>query len=418
MPSYDYEYYICPKCKTRLTTKTCPTCQVKTKGQGKVSGRYRLIDNDGKKKNKRTGWYDTKREAEAEYLKVKTFAPKVDYRARENTSYLYEDLLQEFLTENALETAESTQYVKKGDFDKHITPYFKGKDIRKIDKPMLIDWQVKLFSKQVGGKKKRTISYTYAERIRVFLNTFFEWVFYKYEISNPLRAIKKPRRNQPKKSKEFLELPEFPPLDEASKDDILWNTIFCLFMHSGNRIGEIQAFSESDYQYGGLTTSKTISKDDNGRSRVSPMPKNKKEYTKPLDDFIIQRLDKYIAWKRENGISDKFLFGGDNFMDKYYYESKLKYYIERAGIKKHISPHSFRYSYVSMLVDMDCTTKTVAEMIGDTEEVVMKTYSFLYTTKKVRTVDKLNNYLTQNLGTNAGTKATNDRLSQPKVEGN
>ena len=154
MPSYEYDYYICPKCKSRLTVKTCPNCGVKTKGQGQVSARYRLIDNDGKKKNKRTLWYDTKKEAEAEYLKVKATVPKVDLRLRESKSYLFEDLLQEFFTENALETAESTQYVKKRDFDKHITPYFKGKDIRKIDKPMLIDWQVKLFSKQLGEKRK------------------------------------------------------------------------------------------------------------------------------------------------------------------------------------------------------------------------------------------------------------------------
>ena len=120
-----------------------------------------------------------------------------------------------------------------------------------------------------------------------------------------------------------------------------------------------------------------------------------------MDSILIGKLDKYLKWKRKNNISDKFLFTTDGkFISKNAQARALKRYMEKTDITKHITPHCFRHSYVSMLIDMDCSTKTVAEMIGDTEEVVMKTYSHLYTSKKRKTVDKLNDYL----GTDAGTK--------------
>ena len=93
MASYEYEYYICPACKARAKAKKCFDCKVPTKGQGKVSLRFRLVEN-GYKRNKRTLWYPTKREAEEEYLKVKSTAPAVDLRFKDGTSYKFEDLLQ------------------------------------------------------------------------------------------------------------------------------------------------------------------------------------------------------------------------------------------------------------------------------------------------------------------------------------
>ena len=100
-----------------------------------------------------------------------------------------------------------------------------------------------------------------------------------------------------------------------------------------------------------------------------------------------------MTGKRANKISGKYLFGGDTFIDRHKYERQLKHYLNKTKITKHITLHSFRHSYVSMLIDMGCSTKTVAEMIGDTEEVVMKAYSHLYTSKKRETVEKLNAYL-------------------------
>lgn len=396
MASYDYEYYICPNCKKRLTVKLCPDCKVKTKGQGKVSIRFRLIE-DFKKKNKRTGWYATKKEAEKEYLQVMATAPKVDLRTRDGISYIFEDMLNLHLTQNAISTAPSTQYTKRKEFAKYITPYFKGMDVREITKDKIINWQNMIYSKNIGGK---TISHKYASKLRGFLNTFLDWLFYVYDVPNVMRSVKKPANNQPPPKKEILEMKEFAALDKASINDILWNTIFCFLMHTGCRVGEVQALSESDYRNGEIIINKTISKDSKGRPHLRDMPKNKKAYSKPLDNFIISKLDKYLKWKREQQIPAKFLFGGANFIDIHQYSRKLQFYLKKANITKHITLHSFRHSYVSMLINMDCSTKTVAEMIGDTEEVVMQTYSHLYSSKKQQIVDKLNSFL----GTDTGTK--------------
>lgn len=397
MPSYDYEYYTCPKCKARRTTKTCPDCAAKTKGQGRVSMRYRLINEYGEKRNMRTGWYDRKSDAEDEYTKVKATAPKVDYRTRDGESYLFEDLLIKYIASMALEIDKSTFYEKNLLIEKHIKPEFKGKDIRKITKQNLLDWQTGLFS-STYGKQAKQISNAHARKVRSALNGFLDWAEEYYDITNQLKHIKLPKKKTEEKvtEKEIIELREYPALDEATKDDVFWNIVFFFMFHSGVRPGEMRALSEVDYKDGEININKTITRKEKGKELVGQQPKNKKSYRKPIDNQLIARLDKYLAWKRENGISGKFLFGGDKFIDKHELQRKTDYYIEKAEIKKRITPHCFRHSYVSMLIDMDCSTKTVAEMIGDTEAVVMKTYSHLYTSKKRQTVDKLNTYLEQN----------------------
>lgn len=42
---------------------------------------------------------------------------------------------------------------------------------------------------------------------------------------------------------------------------------------------------------------------------------------------------------------------------------------------------------------MDCSTKAVAELIGNIEEKVIKNYSHLYKAKMQQSIEKLNSYL-------------------------
>lgn len=69
---------------------------------------------------------------------------------------------------------------------------------------------------------------------------------------------------------------------------------------------------------------------------------------------------------------------------------RLSNYIAIAKVSK-ITPHGFRHSYVSLLISLGCSTKTVAELIGDTELQVIKTYSHIYKGNKKKAISMLNN---------------------------
>ena len=84
-----------------------------------------------------------------------------------------------------------------------------------------------------------------------------------------------------------------------------------------------------------------------------------------------------------------FVFGNVNYVTPTTLRRKLKQYIEIAKIKK-ITPHGFRHSHVSLLIDLGCDSRDVAERIGDTVQVVEKTYYHMFPKKKSITVNKLN----------------------------
>ena len=67
----------------------------------------------------------------------------------------------------------------------------------------------------------------------------------------------------------------------------------------------------------------------------------------------------------------------------------LNKYIEKANCKK-ITPHGFRHSHVSLLINLGCDSRDVAERIGDTIEVVEKTYYHMFPEKKKIPTNKLN----------------------------
>ena len=65
-------------------------------------------------------------------------------------------------------------------------------------------------------------------------------------------------------------------------------------------------------------------------------------------------------------------------------------YIKIAQVKK-ITPHGFRHSHISLLIDLGCDSRDVAERVGDTIQMVEKTYYHMFPTKKKKTVNLLNN---------------------------
>ena len=61
-----------------------------------------------------------------------------------------------------------------------------------------------------------------------------------------------------------------------------------------------------------------------------------------------------------------------------------------AGVKR-ITPHGFRHSHVSLLINLGCDSREVANRVGDTIQVIESTYYHMFQQKRNHTISVLNN---------------------------
>lgn len=383
MPSYQKCYY-CKDCKTNVTVDEKGHC--KRCGGSSLnitwSARFRIVDVTGEKQKRLTG-FETKKKAEAAYVDfMSNYSPLQSAQKRE---FIFEDCLNDYFRTYQLENAESTIYDKKQIFETFITPTFKGRDIQTISKQELQGWQNNLWN-YVSEKTKTRLSWKYLTKIRGFFNNFLEFCQTMYDIPNKLSNIRIPRNTELKKQIKFWEIDTFNSFIETV-DDIMWKTLWNVFMFTGARFNEIRALSDDDIKDGKITISKTLLKKGKNGGITKPT-KNYKIVTKQIPSNLTTQINEYKKWKKANDISSKFLFGGDHPLSENYIRRALKLHIKNAKVE-YITPHGFRHSYVSLLINLGISTKIIAELIGDTEIQVIKTYGHLYQNAKDDAINML-----------------------------
>jgi len=72
------------------------------------------------------------------------------------------------------------------------------------------------------------------------------------------------------------------------------------------------------------------------------------------------------------------------------FKNHLDRYITMAGVKR-ITPHGFRHSHVSLLINLGCDSREVANRVGDTIQVIESTYYHMFPQKRNHTISVLNN---------------------------
>lgn len=72
-----------------------------------------------------------------------------------------------------------------------------------------------------------------------------------------------------------------------------------------------------------------------------------------------------------------FFFGGKDPVHPNTLSHRFEAYLKETGAKR-IRIHDLRHSFVSMIIHGDASIPVVANLIGDTQQQVMKTYSHFY----------------------------------------
>lgn len=410
MPSYSQNKY-CPACQKNVSAgkdEKCKICGGKIQRRNwtvrdrvLINGVYTQIRLSNDTKGNK---FDTKSQAQKGYI---DYMSKYSPEAQEKVKYLYDTLLEKYLDANKHETKESTQYDKAKIFPKFITPKLTGTYVNDYTQEFLYDWQMALWNTPYKGKY---YSSKYLIKIRSYLHGFLDWVERIYKIPNNL-TIPPPKRKEQKEEIMFWEIKQFKKFitlcnfDEM-EDGVLWKT-YCYFsFYTGMRIGEIQAFPETNLSlnYPNISrvrVSQTLTtKTTDGTLFKITETKNYKNYKKKIPKVLAKVMCEYITWKRENNIPSDFLFNGFD-EDGYLKEKTIRRALDELIIKANgalnnlfeplprITPHGFRHSYVSMLVHLGKSPKLIAELIGDTEETVLKTYSHMYKNDGDQAIDEI-----------------------------
>lgn len=396
MPSYQQLIY-CKDCKTNVGLNEkghCKRCDGSHLSK-KWSVRFRIPTLRGEIQKRLTG-FDSKKECDKAYAKFITNYKITNQKT--NDSYIFEKVLENYLSSCGAENEESTLYDKRGTFNLFMLPYFKGCDVRDINKLKLSEWQSMLF-KTVNPKTNKPYSFDYLSKIRNFLSHFFTYCEQILDIPNLFKIISPPKNKEQKKEISFWELKDFNNFIKTVdnyENKILWLTFF----YTGARFNEVRAFSDDDIGEKTLITKALPGKKSKNDIKST---KNRKNIKKDTPKILVEEISKYKEWKKQNNISSKFLFGGDKPLSENYIRRRLNNDISNAqkillekNIKlNHITPHGFRHSYVSMFVNLHISTKVIADLIGDTEQQIIETYGHLYKETPSNVINSLNTYISE-----------------------
>ncbi len=384
MASFEKVYY-CKNCKKNVTLDKLGHCKNCGGNSFNISwsARFRTVIN-GEEIQKRLSGFKTKQEA------IKAHANYIIHPIVNAPSHKYNDLLPQYLIASSLDNADGTVYDKKQLFAKYITPYFKNKTLENLTKAELQKWQNDLFS-MTNPKTNKPYTHKYKKKIRDTFNNFLNWAEAIYDIPNLLKKIKTPKNKDLKKEINFWELNTFEKFIEV-EDNIMWKTIWMTFMFTGARFNELRALSNDDLTDTIININKALNKTTFNKEKPIKPTKNYKVIKKEIPNILGKQVLEYKKWKNQNHISSTFLFGGEKPLSENSIRRRLNEIQKKAGVH-HISPHGFRHSYVSLLINLGINTKIIAELIGDREEQVIKTYGHLYSDAKTNAIHKLNTHL-------------------------
>ncbi len=370
--------------------------------------RFRIINDDGSEVQKRLSGYPTKRAAQQAYLDyMKSYAPP-SFALNKDTRYTFDELYSLYKKKAETELAQSSFYDLNWIFDKFVNPYFCGKSLPAITKSDYATWQTELWAtKKDNGEP---YAQKYLNKIRSMFVTFLSWVEETYDIPNLFRQIKKPKRKEVKKEMQIWELDEFLKF-QNSIDNEMWKTFFMSLFYSGCRVGELLALSDNDVQLDNGIYSFRIFKNVSrktvvaGQSFVIASPKtNSSNRSIPLPDIMTDQINRYFEYKKANGISDKFFFGGDAPIPQTTYGRYFQNYTQTAGVKK-IRIHDLRHSHASLLIHLNVPITVISKRLGHSSiDMTLKKYAHCYSDSDNVALNAINQAIcAANYGTNDGT---------------
>ena len=362
---------------------------IKTKDGRSWYFRCYYTDIFGNKKQKESRKYNGKHEAEEA---ERDFLLKIKNIDENNTSITFMNMYIDWLSVKKTQVKSSTYYSRKKRADRYIVPYFKDYKLHSIKINSVNMWKEIIFN-------SRAMGIDHKNRIITDLKEILDYAVCNYDfdikVASKLQKIKIERVvNESDAETNFWTLEEFKKFINIV-DNRFYYIIFNFFYYTGLRIGEVIALNWKDIDFNKKTlrVNKTLSYKVFDEKYVITTPKtNNSNRIIDLDDNLLKLLKEHKDnQKKTFGFNENwFVFGDVNPLPPTTFKRYLSNYIKTANIKN-ITPHGFRHSHVSLLVNLGCDSRDVAERIGDTVQMIERTYYHMFPSKKTHVINVLNN---------------------------
>jgi len=300
-------------------------------------------------------------------------------KPQERDHVLCDDLVDGFFAQIKLQIKPSTLYGWVHLFDKYWRPLFTGVDVMQLD-----NFQLDHFN-EVVNKRASSISHPIALGRR--------WVKY-LKRSNPSldenRLFCAKRFVVKQHQYHIYTLDQFETFLSGIDDD-RQRFLFELLFFYGLRIAEALALKWSDFDSEGLHISRIVVIKNLEKRALFTTPKTKNSIrTYPILDVF----KPYLKKMRDHGATTGYCFPGQmgsTVMGQTSVRRLAIVYARKAGLQE-LRLHEFRHSCVSYLLMSGLNYRVVARWVGDTEAMILSTYSHLLPSEKTQVSDFLNKH--------------------------
>lgn len=275
--------------------------------------------------------------------------------------------------------------------DKQLIPYFGKMYVSSINIPVIEDFQNQVLNKDYSNSYTKVIQsmlnrlLNHAVRRLIIDKNPFDYIeFVKHENKKTNSKIKYWTYDQYQNFRSIISNP----------DDLLF---FDLLYYTGMRIGEIQTRTWNDINW----ESHDIYIHDNWDEKnhiLSEDTKNGKHRDVLLNKVLLHELrEKYARDKDIDGFSDDcYIFGVYDVIYQQYFTRLKDKYIELYNSENEIKLpriviHDFRHSHVSLLINNNVDSFTIAERLGHSKEMVERVYGHMFPSKRKAILDVIDN---------------------------
>ena len=208
------------------------------------------------------------------------------------------------------------------------------------------------------------------------LRSFFKFLQREKVIkSNPAKLLVTPKLDKPlphfMSEEETVQLIESPPIGKINSPRD--RAIFEILYSTGIRVSELVGLNAEDVDFIG--------------NIIKVMGKGKKERMVPVGDKALNALKEYMdAGKADN----KFVFANKNgtrLSDRSVRNIINKYILEQA-MAQHVTPHMFRHSFATHLLNHGADLRSVQELLGHVNLSTTQIYTHLTTEKLKKVYDQ------------------------------
>lgn len=255
--------------------------------------------------------------------------------------------------------------------------FLNGRSLSEVDPETISQFETSL--------REAQLSVASINRVDSTLRSFFKHLQQEYGYADPTLEIspKKSARRLPK----ALTIAQIVSMIDAALRDgqpitVRDQAMLELLYSSGARVGELIGINMNDLS--------TIETDDGIINTLKLRGKGSKERIVPLGSFAAKALENYLvrvrpelAAKSSKATAALFLNSRGSRISRQSAWQMVLAAAEAAGVTEHVSPHVFRHSYATHLLDGGADIRVVQELLGHASVTTTQIYT-LITIDKVR----------------------------------